>query len=175
MFKLRLVLMTSAGFARCLMTLGLLTMTSLASGQAGTEVQTIWRCIDASGRTHVTNVKDETTGKECKVLQSQRVTVMPAPPAPKAASKSPGGFPKESAGERSTARDRQRAALESELVSEEALFAKAKAELAEQESIRGGGEKNYAKVLERLQKYKDNVDLHSKNAEELRKELGKLR
>ena len=72
-------------------------------------------------------------------------------------------------------RDFLRAALESELASEEALLTKAKAELAEQESIRGGDEKNYAKVLERLQKYKDNVELHQKNATELRKELGKLR
>ena len=59
--------------------------------------------------------------------------------------------------------------------SEEALLAKAKAELAEQESIRLGDERNYSKVLERLQKYKDNVELHVKNADELRKELGKLR
>jgi hypothetical protein len=97
------------------------------------------------------------------------------PALPKPAAKSPSNFPKESTGERASAKDRQKAALESELQSEEALLAKAKAELAEQESIRTGGERNYAKVLERLQKYKDNVDLHSKNTEELRRELGKLR
>jgi len=146
-----------------------------ALGQAGTEVQTIWRCIDSSGKTHVTNVKDETSGKDCKVIQSQRVTVMPPLAAPKAAGKSPSGFPRESVGERASARDRQRTALETELASEEALLAKAKAELSEQESIRNGDERNYARVQERLQKYKDNVELHAKNAEELRKELGKLR
>jgi hypothetical protein len=160
-------------FARCLVTGGLMTAGAHALGQAGTEMQTIWRCVDASGKTHVTNVKDETAGKDCKVIQSQRVTVMPA--LPRGASKSPSGFPKESSGERASARDRQRAALESELGSEEALLAKAKAELSEQESIRNGDEKNYARVLERLQKYKDNVELHAKNADELRKELGKLR
>ncbi len=162
-------------FARVMLTVGLTTGAVLAWGQAGTEIQTIWRCVDPSGKTHVTNVKDETTGKDCKVIQSQRVTVIPALAAPKAASKSPSGFPKESAGERASARDRQKAALESELASEEALLAKAKAELAEQESIRTGDERNYARVLERLQKYKDNVELHAKNADELRKELGKLR
>ena len=166
--------MTGA-FARAMLTAGLATGAALAWGQAGTEIQTIWRCVDPSGKTHVTNVKDETTGKDCKVIQSQRVTVIPALAAPKAASKSPSGFPKESAGERASARDRQKAALESELASEEALLAKAKAELAEQESIRTGDERNYARVLERLQKYKDNVELHAKNADELRKELGKLR
>jgi len=123
----------------------------------------------------VTNVKDETVGKDCKVIQSQRVTVMPPLPAQKGATKSPAGFPKESAGDRASARDRQRAALESELASEEALLVKAKAELSEQESIRTGDEKNYARVVERLQKYKDNVELHAKNVDELRKELGKLR
>jgi hypothetical protein len=159
--------------AGCLLASGLASP-AFALAQVGTEMQTIWRCIDPSGKTHVTNVKEETTGKDCKVIQSQRVTVMPALPQ-KAAAKSPAGFPKESTGDRLSARERQRAALENELVSEESLLAKAKAELAQQESIRTGDEKNYAKVLERLQKYKDNVELHAKNTEELRKELGKLR
>lgn len=155
---------------------GLAGAVPLAFAQAGGEIQTIWRCVDTNGKTHVTNVKDETAGKDCKVIQTQRVNVLaPQAPAPKPAAKSPAGFPKESSGERANARDRQKATLESELASEEALVAKAKAELAEQESIRLGDEKNYAKVLERLQKYKDNVELHEKNAGELRKELGKLK
>jgi hypothetical protein len=155
---------------------GIAGTATIAYSQAGGDVQSIWRCVDASGKTHVTNVKDETIGKDCKVIQTQRVNVLsPQAPAPKPAAKSPAGFPKESTGERANARDRQRATLESELASEEALLAKAKAELAEQESIRNGDEKNYAKVLERLQKYRDNVELHEKNAGELRKELGKLK
>ena len=165
----------TGGFAKWLCVAGLATGCTLAWGQAGTEIQTIWRCVDPSGKTHVTNVKDETTGKDCKVIQSQRVTVMPPSAAPKAAAKSPAGFPRESVVERASARDRQKAALETELASEVALLAKAKAELAEQESIRTGDERNYARVVERLQKYKDNVELHAKNADELRKELSKLR
>lgn len=156
---------------------GLMATATFALAQGTGEIQTIWRCIDPSGKTHVTNIKDETTGKDCKVIQTQRVTVVPpqVPAAPKATGKSPAGFPKESPGQRASAREKQRTTLETELASEEALLAKAKAELAEQESIRTGGERNYAKVLERLQKYKDNVELHTKNADELRKELGKLR
>jgi hypothetical protein len=160
---------------RSIIAAALIAATPVAFAQGAGDIQTIWRCTDPSGKTHVTNVKDETTGKDCKVIQSQRVTVMPALPASKAAAKSPASFPKESQGERASARDRQRTALENELASEEALLTKAKAELAEQESIRTGDEKNYAKVLERLRKYKDNVELHAKNADELRKELGKLR
>ena len=167
--------MMTCELAKCLLAVGLMTAASPAFTQSGTEVQTIWRCVDPTGKTHVTNVKDETTGKDCKIIQSQRVSVIPLSAAPKAGTKSPAGFPIESIGERSSARDRQRAALESELASEEALLAKAKAELSEQESVRLGDEKNYARVMERLQKYKDNVELHAKNADELRKELGKLR
>ena len=35
------------------------------------------------------------------------------------------------------------------------MLGKARKELAAQESVRGGDEKNYSRVLERLQKYKD--------------------
>ena len=169
--------------ARGLAVAGLMAVAQLvqaqgaAAGAGAGEIQTIWRCMDATGKTHVTNVKDETSGKDCKVIQTQRVTVAPPLSAPKATSKtpSPAGFPKETTGQRADAKQRQRSTLESELASEEAMLAKARAELSEQESIRTGDERNYAKVLERLQKYKDNVELHAKNAEELRKELGKLR
>ena len=164
--------------AKSALTAGLLASASLVWAQPGGEIQTIWRCVDPTGRTHVTNVKEETSGKDCKIIQQQRVTVVPAPvPSGKPVGKAPPppGFPRESAGDRLSARDRQRQTLESELSSEEALLAKAKAELSEQELIRNGDERNYAKVLERLQKYKDNVQLHEKNAEELRKELGKMR
>ena len=162
----------------CLLMACLLVLPASVPAQQG-EVQTIWRCTDASNRTHVTNVKDETAGKDCKVIQQQRVTVAPAPAAqgggkPAAKVPSPAGFPKESTAERSSARDRQRQALESELTSEEQLLARAKAELVQQES-RGSDERNAAKVQERLQKYRDNVQLHQKNVEELRKELAKLK
>ena len=160
---------------KCVLIVGLLGAAPLTLAQAGGEIQTIWRCVDTNGKTHVTNVKDETVGKDCKSIQTQRVNVLPSQAPTKPVAKSPAGFPKESSGQRASARDRQKATLESELASEEALLAKAKAELAEQESIRLGDEKNYAKVLERLQKYKDNVELHEKNAGELRKELGKLK
>src|SRR5258708_37663485 len=131
--------MTTCGWLKSVVSISLLGAASLVVAQPGGEVQTIWRCIDSNGKTHVTNVKDEIVGKECKVIQSQRVTVVPAQ---KAAAKSPAGFPKESSGDRATARERQRATLASELASEEALLAKARTELAAQEAIRTGDEKN---------------------------------
>ena len=48
------------------------------------------------------------------------------------------------------------------------------APLIGQESVRYGDERNYAKVLERLQKYKDAVEVHEKNVESLRRELTNL-
>ena len=44
----------------------------------------------------------------------------------------------------------------------------------EQESVRTGDERNYARVLERLQPFKDRVDTHEKNVEALKRELANL-
>ena len=67
--------------------------------------------------------------------------------------------------------DKQIEILQQELASEEANLAKAKEDLAEQEGVRTGDERNYARVLERLQPYKDRVETHEKNVEALKREL----
>jgi hypothetical protein len=41
--------------------------------------------------------------------------------------------------------------------------------------VRSGDEKNYQRVLDRLQPYKDKVALHERNVEALRKEIRNLR
>ncbi len=140
---------------------------ALALAQASEEV-TIWSCRDKDGRTHVTNLKADTAGKNCKVVQRSRVQVVPAAKSP------PTVFPKEDAQARAAAKSRQRDILERELAREESLLGEARKDLAEQESVRYGDERNYAKVLERLQKYKDSVDVHEKNVESLRRELTNL-
>jgi hypothetical protein len=60
------------------------------------------------------------------------------------------------------------------LAQEEKLLGEARKALEEQEGVRYGDERNYARVLERLQKYKDAVDVHEKNIESLRRELTNL-
>lgn len=142
-----------------------------AQNQPG--VETLWNCKDKDGRTVLTNQQADTAGKECRVVQQQRVTVVPAQKAP-AKSSSPQNFPKETVGDRSTARDKQRNTLERELAQEESMLADAKRKLAEQESVRSGDEKNYARVLERLQPYKDAVEVHTKNIDALKRELANL-
>lgn len=157
------------GFALC-------AAPSFAQAQDSQEI-TIWSCRDKNGRTHVTNLREDTSGKDCRIVQQTRVQVVPAPsrssnkPAAQAA---PGVFPREDSQARASARERQREILETELEREQSLLAQARKELEEQESVRYGDERNYARVLERLQKYKDAVELHQKNVESLRRELTNL-
>ena len=142
----------------------------------GTKEITIWSCRDKDGRTHVTNLKEDTTGKNCKVVQQSRVQVVPAASqaAKPGAKPGPTAFPREDSQARAAAKSRQREILEKELAREQALLEQARKELAEQEAVRYGDERNYAKVLERLQKYKDSVEVHEKNLESLKRELTNL-
>jgi hypothetical protein len=130
----------------------------------------IYKCLDASGRPSYTNDKRETAGKKCEVVTTQ-VNVAPAP---KPAARSPGSFPRETAAQRANAKGRQREILEKELATEVQDLARAKQALAEQEAVRSGDERNYARVLERLQPYKDRVETHEKNIEALKRELANL-
>jgi hypothetical protein len=141
-----------------------------------TEEITIWSCRDKDGRTHVTNLKSDTRGKDCRIVQQTRVQVVPAvSPATKPGAKTPPTvFPKEDSQSRASAKERQREILERELKQEESNLEQARKQLEEQESVRYGDERNYARVLERLQKYKDAVDVHEKNIESLRRELTNL-
>lgn len=139
---------------------------------AHAQVTEIYKCTDKGGRPLYTSDRKDVDGRKCELV-SREVNVVPAQkPVPSPRVSREGGFPKESASDRASAKGRQRNILEQELATEEGLLAQAKQALTEQESIRNGDERNYAKVLERLQPYKDNVDLHQKNIEALKRELG---
>ena len=135
-----------------------------------------FKCLDANGRATYTNMKEETTGKKCTVVMRE-ISVVPAIPAPRssAANPSPAGFPKVDTATQKNRDNGRRRILEEELSGEEKALAQAKAELTEQEGIRTGDEKNYQRVLDRLQKYKDEVQRHQNNVEALRKELGNVK
>jgi hypothetical protein len=154
----------------------LAAMLPLAARAQQQQVETLWNCRDKDGRTILTNQQSDTVGRDCRIVHQQRVTVVPATPAPKPPAKaaSPAGFPKESPSDRLAAKARQRETLERELKQEEELLAEAKRKLAEQEAIRTGDEKNYARVLERLKPYRDAVEVHEKNIEALKRELANL-
>jgi hypothetical protein len=135
-----------------------------------------FKCIDANGRATYTNMKEEIKGKNCSVVMRE-ISVVPAvPPARSAAANpSPAGFPKVDPATQKNRDGARRRILEEELGGEEKALAQAKTELTEQESIRTGDEKNYQRVLDRLQKYKDAVERHEKNVVALKKELSNVK
>jgi hypothetical protein len=123
----------------------------------------VYKCPDATGRPTYTNVKRDTVGKNC-TLVSKEVTVVPAQVPAR--------------GQSSAFVDRnenRRKILQSELENEQQLLSDARQKLAEQQGIRDGDERNYARVLERLKPYQEAVDLHTKNIEQLRGELGRIK
>ena len=154
----------------------LVTFGTFAVGANAQQVTEIYKCTDASGRPLYTSDKKDTAGKKCELVSREINVVAPQKPAA-AAQPRPGpgaAMPRESPADRASARDRQRDILESELKNEEAALAKARQALAEQEAVRSGNEKNYARVLERLQPFKDTVELHEKNIAALKRELANL-
>ena len=143
---------------------------ALFCGTAHAQQAEIWRCVDHDGKRHYTNSKRETVGmKQCELVTSQQINVAPAQKA------RPSSFPRESSVERASAKGRQREILQRELASEEAALARAQKALADQEAVRSGDERNYARVQERLQPYKETVENHQKNIQALQRELGNLK
>lgn len=134
-------------------------------GHAQSEV---YKCPDTMGRPTYTNVKRDTVGKNC-TLVSKEVSVVPAQ-APVRATQSSAA-----PGTAMARNENRRRILESELQNEEQLLSDARLKLAEQEGIRSGDERNYARALERLKPYQEAVNQHAKNVEQLRGELGRLR
>jgi len=149
----------------------LVTFALFAGASHAQQRTEIYKCLDASGRPSYTNDKRETAGRKCELVTTQ-INVAPPPPVKQTpAARSPSSFPKESPAERASAKGRQRDILEKELATEQQLLTQARQELAEQEQIRTGDERNYARVLERLQPFKDSVQTHEKNIEALKREL----
>jgi hypothetical protein len=134
---------------------------------------TLYKCSDDSGQVLYTNQKN--TGRKCSVL-SQDQAVSSVPPARAAArSANPSDFPRVEGDVQKSRDNDRRKILEQELAAELAILDKSRKELAEQESVRNGEEKNNERNLERLQPYKDSVALHERNVEALNHELGNLK
>jgi hypothetical protein len=136
---------------------------------------TVWKCMEADGRAHYTNIKKETEGKQCTVV-TKEVSVVPPPPSRSAAAeKAPAGFPRVDRDAQKARDESRRRILEDELTAEEKGLIDAKAKLAAQEAVRYGDEKNYQRVLDRLKPFQDAVERHERNIAALKKELAGLR
>jgi chromosome segregation ATPase len=134
---------------------------------ASAQLTEIFKCRDAQGHWTYTNDRRQAEKEKCELVASQ----INVSPAQKAARPAPSNFPRESSAERAAGKGRQREILQQELASEEAALTKAQQALAEQESVRSGNERNYARVEERLKPYKESVESHQKNIEALRREI----
>jgi hypothetical protein len=154
-----------------------LACAALAAASGAHAQGTVWKCMEADGRAHYTNIKKETEGKQCTVV-TKEVSVVSSPAAPARAAgaeKSPPGFPKVDKDTQKARDASRRQILQDELAAEEKGLADAKANLAAQEAVRYGDEKNYQRVLDRLKPYQDAVERHERNISALRKELANLR
>ena len=142
----------------------------------------VYKCVDADGRVTYTN--DPSLARGCKLLDSgQSVSTVPAqvrrpaadPGTSPAAGQTPSSFPRVSADDQRARDNSRRQVLESELATEEASLAEAEKTLVDQEAIRLGDERNYQKKIDRLQPFRDKVELHKRNIEALRREISGLK
>lgn len=144
----------------------------------------VFKCTDAAGSVLYTNNKNE--GRGCTPLKTDLpVSSVPAPPKRQPSTSggngggtttsAGGGFPRVTPDAQKARDDTRKQILATELATEEKALAEAQAALTEQESIRLGNEKNYQKALDRIQPYKDKVELHQRNIEALRKEMQSIK
>ncbi|NMG31657.1 DUF4124 domain-containing protein [Aromatoleum evansii] len=134
----------------------------------------VFKCVDANGAVTYTN--DRNQGRGCKQLSDdQAVSSVPAPPKRSSAQPTPSNFPRVAPDAQRARDDTRRQVLEKELATEEAALAEAQKAVAEQEGRYQGAERRLPVVQARLQPLRDTVELHQRNIEALRKELGNLK
>jgi hypothetical protein len=133
----------------------------------------MYRCVDTDGRKVFSNIKSTANGMKCTAVQISD----PDPPKNRSASRTPTplNFPKVD-GDAQRMRDAERRRiLENERDAEQRSLEQSKKDLEEQEAMRSGNEKNYQRVLDRLQPFKDKVASHERNLEAIEKEISNLR
>lgn len=141
----------------------------LALGFAPSASAQVFKCTDATGKVSYTN--ERSAAKGCESLSNeQAVSTVSMRGAQSAAS-----FPRVSSSAQKERDSARRQVLENELANEEAALEEARKTLAEQETVRHGDERNYQKVLDRLQPLKENIERRERNIEALNKEISGLR
>ncbi len=134
----------------------------------------IFKCRAENGQVTYTNDRRQAEKQKCELVTRQ-VNVAPPLTRPQTAPSSRAEFPRETPRESQSARERQREILERELAAEQKALVQARQALAEQESVRSGDERNYARVLDRLQPFKESIENHEKNIQALQRELANLK
>jgi uncharacterized coiled-coil protein SlyX len=144
------------------------TLPILAIMLASSAYAEIWECMDkVSGTKRYTNIKSEAHG--CRAMNFEPINT---PPPHHPTTQRTANFPSvDDDTQKQRDADRRRI-LDMELAQEEQLLDEAKKQLAEQEAVRNGDERNYARVVERLEPYQHAVRLHEDNVTSLKKEIG---
>ena len=164
---------------------GFAILAVLAGGAwSQTTQNVVFRCVDDAGRPQYTNVRADTVGRQCQVVQKE-ITVVPSAtlikPQLALANERAGTSAVTASGTRvdkETQKGRdssRRKILEDELIQEQQMLSHAKNALAQQEGVRNADERNYQRVLDRLKPYQEIVDRHSRNVEALNKEIASAR
>ena len=134
----------------------------------------MYQCVDEDGHKTFSNVKPSGKGVKCTAMDLAPSTSVPAP-KPAAKVPTPANFPKVGENAQKERDNDRRRILEGELAAEQKNLEQAKKDLAEQEAVRSGDERNYQRLLERLEPFKNKVALHERNIEAIQKEIAKLR
>ena len=151
----------------------------------------IYKCENADGVIEYSNAPPPPQpGRNCRTIELAPITSIPAPKLPaKAAPASAGtqeprpaarpagaeNFPRvDSATQKARDNDRRRI-LEEELGKEEARLAEVRKEYNNGEPERVGGERNYQKYLDRVQRLKDDIARSEANIASIRRELDSIR
>jgi hypothetical protein len=134
--------------------------------------------LDSEGRIIYSNTPNTPPKGSSKVKCFEDPVGRPAPPPPQNSDANAAGSPKTTRISPDTQKSRdvdRRRILQQELADETQQLAQAKVQLAEQEAVRNGNERNYERVLERLKPYQDAVATHERNLEAIQREIANLK
>jgi hypothetical protein len=145
---------------------------------AGTVLAEVCVYVDSEGRTTYSNVT-EAPPRGAKKVRCFKEPASPAQAKPERSNRPPqaqaGGLPKVDEQTQKRRDNDRRRILEDELAAEQRQLEAARKELAEQESVRTGDERTYARHVDRVQPYRDKVSTHERNIEALRQELANMK
>jgi hypothetical protein len=136
--------------------------------------------LDGEGRVIYSNTPSSPPKGATKVKCFEDPSPKPAPANAKNSDSRPSSetrakLPKVSESTQKTRDDDRRRILEQEIADETTQLAKSKEELAAQEAVRNGNERNYERFLERVQPYRDAVATHERNIEAIKREIANLK
>jgi len=141
---------------------------------AATADAEMWKCVDAEGMTRYTNLREDIKVlKGCKPFNFDPINTVSAPRAQQ--QQKPANFPSVDSETQKQRDAGRRKILEQEMAQEQQQLEVAKKQLTEQQEIRLGTEKNYARVEERLKPFEARVKLHESNIESLKRELANIK